>query len=525
MDKTSVAATEQVQNLQQERDSLKRQVNELNLKLAWYEEKLRLQQKRMFAASSERTDMDSVQVRLFNEPEAEAQPEAEEPTIETITYKRTKKQSSREELLNNLPVERIEYRIPEAEQVCSECGGPTHEMSTRVRQEIKIIPAQMSVVEHVQYVYGCRHCERNEIETPIVTASAPKPAFPGSLASPSALAYIIMKKYVEGMPLYRQEQQFARHGVRLSRQTMANWVLAGADKWLNPLYERLHEDLLKRCYLHADETTLQVLHEAGRAAESKSYMWLFRSGRDGPPIVLYEYQATRAKEHPRRFLEGFSGYLHVDGYAGYNDLPGVKLTGCWAHVRRRYDEAQKTLPADQRSKPTIAKEGLEYCNRLFQIERGLKDATPEERYKARLEQSRPVVDAFSSWLHVQEEMVLPKSVLGHAVKYCLSQWDKLAMFLEDGHLEIDNNRSERSIKPFVLGRKNWIFSNTPRGARASAITYSIVETAKENGLNPFAYLEYLFTRMPNVNTKDPEALAQLLPWSDTLPDSVRTPRR
>ncbi|MCL6576925.1 IS66 family transposase, partial [Kyrpidia sp.] len=244
-------------------------------------------------------------------------------------------------------------------------------------------------------------------------------------------------------------------------------------------------------------------------------------GRDGPPIVLFDYQQSRSREHPKRFLQGFKGYLHVDGYSGYHDLENVTLVGCWAHARRKFDEALKTLPPSERKKPTAARIGLEYCNRLFKIERGLKDATPEERHAGRQTLSRPVLDAFLARLQEQSAQVIPKSVLGKAIAYCLNQWSKLVVFLEDGHLELDNNRSERSIKPFVIGRKNFLFANTPRGARASAITYSLVETAKENGLDPYLYLKYLFERLPNIQTDDPKALGELLPWSDRLPDNIR----
>jgi hypothetical protein len=335
------------------------------------------------------------------------------------------------------------------------------------------------------------------------------------------MAYIMNQKYGEGLPLYRQEQQFAHLGVELSRQTLANWVLHGANNWLTLIYDRLHEHLLERDILHADETTLQVLREPGRAAETQSYLWLYRTGRDGPPIILYDYQTTRASKHPRRFLAGFKGYLHVDGYAGYNELPDVTLVGCWAHARRKFDEALKALPEDKRNKAVAAQVGLEFCNQLFAIERDLKDATPQERYQARQVRSRPVLDAFRAWLKTQKTQVLPKSSFGQAINYCLSQWDKLIAFLQDGRLELDNNRSERSIKPFVIGRKNWLFANTPRGARASAITYSIIETAKENGLNPFQYLSYLFEKLPNLNPKDSNALDQLLPWSNSLPPVCR----
>ena len=400
---------------------------ELQAKLKWLEEQFRLGQQRRFGASSERSD--ETQLQLFNEAEAEAQPLLAEPTMEKITYERRKQRGHREAMLEDLPVETVEYRLPAEEQICSCCGGPLHEMSTEVRQELKIIPAQVSVVKHVRYVYACRQCEQKETSTPVVTAPMPAPVLKGSVASPSAMAFITTQKYVYGMPLYRQEQQFSRMGLELSRQTQANWMLYASNRWLNPLPERMHEQMLKRDILHADETTLKVPHEPGRAAELQSYIWIYRTGRDGPTIVLYEYQPTRAGSHPREFLLGFKGYLHVDGYSGYHGIPDVTLVGCWAHARRKFDEALKALPVDKRSADVAAREGLEFCNRLFAIERDLEDATADERYQARLERSRPVLDALSVWLHDQSGRALPKSAFGQAVTYCLNQWDKLEAFM------------------------------------------------------------------------------------------------
>lgn len=349
----------------------------------------------------------------------------------------------------------------------------------------------------------------------------PRPVLKGSLASPSAIAYIMSQKYVDSMPLYRQEQQLSRLGIELSRQTMANWVLYGANKWLNLLYDRMHHHLLNHEVLHADETSLQVLNEPGRAAQTSSYMWLYRTGKEGPPIVLYDYQKTRAGSNPTQFLSGFKGYLQVDGYSGYNLVKDVTLVGCWAHARRKFDEALKALPDKKRSAPVVAKEGLDFCNRLFTIEKKLSKVSYEKRYKERLVHSTPILDAFLAWLNDQAVKALPKSAFGQAVTYCLNQWDKLVAFLKDGRLELDNNRAERSIKPFVIGRKNFLFSNTPRGAKASAIIYSMVETAKENDLNPFAYLTYLFEELPNINVEHPHALDELLPWSANIPNNCR----
>ena len=281
-------------------------------------------------------------------------------------------------------------------------------------------------------------------------------------------------------------------------QTLANWTNSAADRWLQPLYERMHTHLLAQAVLHADETPLQVLREPGRAAPTPSYLWLYRTGWDGPPIVLYEYKTTRGGEHPRAFLAGFGGYLHVDGYPGYHKLASVTLVGCWAHARRKFDEALKALPDDKQKAAVTAREGLAFCNRLFAIEREIRDATAEERLQVRREQSRLVVDAFLAWLRTQRPRVLPKSALGTAIAYCLNQWEKLEVFLQDGRLELDNNRSERSIKPFVIGH------------------------IKENGLNPFAYLTWLFEELPQLTEpKDPRALDRLLPWSESLPQACR----
>ncbi|MBM7684271.1 transposase, partial [Pullulanibacillus pueri] len=458
MEKTAQTSKETIEYYKERNETLQMEKEALEAKLKWYEEQFRLSQHRRFGTSSEKTHPD--QLSLFNEAEATADLAVEEPTVETITYKRKKQRGQREQMLENLPTETIEHRLSDEEQVCSCCGGALHEMSTEVRREIEVIPAQAKIKKHVRYVYSCRHCEHNEIKTPIVTATMPEPVYPGSLASPSAIAYTMTQKYVESMPLYRQEKHLERFGLYIPRQTLANWIMYGANTWLKLIHNEMYEHLLKQDILHADETTLQVLSEPERPATSTSYIWLYRTGRESSPIVLYDYQQTRASKHPRRFLANFQGYLHVDGYAGYNGMTGVTLVGCWAHARRKFTEALKALPESASTSAVKAKEGLAFCNQLFEIERDLKDASPEERYEKRLERSQPIMEAFSAWLREQTPRVLPKSALGQAIKYCRNQWDKLEAFLKDGRLEIDNNRAERSIKPFVIGRRNWLFSNT-----------------------------------------------------------------
>jgi transposase len=448
------------------------QIEQLEQKVQWFEEQFHLSRHKQFGASSERSVNE--QRHLFNEAEViAAQGTAEEAISQTITYER--KKPGRRPIPKDIPIERIEYRLPEEELSCSACGCPLHEMSEEVRHEVKLVPAQVKIVQHARFVYGCRNCEKTGIEVPIKTAKAPKPVIEKGLASPSALAYVMTMKFVDGVPLYRQEQHYARLGIDLSRGVLSNWMIKGSE-WLELIYDRLKQTLLEQEVLHADETTVQVLKEPGRPAESQSYMWLYRTGGMGPPVVLFEYQPTRAGEHPRKFLEGFKGYLHADGYAGYHDIPGATLCGCWAHFRRKADEALKGLPAKQRkSGGSMSQALLERINQLFAIDRELKLKSPEERLAVRNLRSRPIVEELRKWLDDIAPSVLPKSLFGMAVNYGRQQWPKLVRFLEDGRIELDNNRAERSIKPFVIGRKNWLFANTPRGAKASAIIKGLID--------------------------------------------------
>jgi transposase len=508
MEKVSILSTQNAQLAEENR---------------WFKEQFLLARHRQFGAKSERTTLDPSQLGpLFNEAEAILGSSPKEALEEkTITYTRRKKSiGHREEVLADLRTETIDYYLPEEERICECCGGPLHEMSTKTREELKIVPAQVSVIRHVRHVYACRNCDRNETSTPIVTAPSPLPIIEKSLASPSAIAHIMGMKYGDAMPLYRIEKHFEQFGVEMPRAVLSNWMIKGGEL-LSPIYTRMHTILLGHSPLHADETTLQVLKEDGRKAQSKSYMWQYCSGSVGPPIVLYEYQPTRDGDHPHRFLSGFKGYLHVDGYAGYNGIPGVILVGCWAHARRKFVEAQKVLPKDERENPehrvNIA---LAYIKRLFKIEEELSNATPDERKAARELRSKPITDEFKTWLDVQAVQVLPKSTLGVAVGYCLGQWTKLEVYLTDGRLEISNNRAERSIKPFVIGRKNWLFANTPKGAKTSALIYSIVETAKANGLNPYTYLEYALDHMREIDPNDKSAIDELLPWSEPVKSAL-----
>ncbi|MEG2546792.1 MAG: IS66 family transposase [Niameybacter sp.] len=517
--------TKYIHQLEEKCRSQEAKITMLTQRLDQLEELIRLSQHKQFGPSSEKTTFENQMSLVFNETEGFERDQLPEPTIEEITYKRKKSVGHKERILEDLPTETIIYELSEEEQVCPDCGETRHVMGKEVRRELKIIPARVEVVEYVQLIYSCRNCEKTGESVSIAKSTLPEPIIKGSIASPSTVSHIMTEKFIKGTPIYRQEQDFNRNGIELSRQTMSNWVNRSSLDWLQPLYEAFKKDLLERELLFADETTLQVLREPGKEATSKSYMWLYRTGDDGldKPVVIYEYQPSRSAQHPKLFLSGYRGYLHVDGYEAYHKLPhNITICGCVAHARRKFEEALKSVPKEQQLGSQAAI-GKSYCDKLFDIERGLSDIESSEKYTKRLALAKPVWDAYLAWL--QKVNPLPKSALGKAVGYSLNQWKYLQNYLLDGRCELSNNRAERSIKPFVIGRKNFLFANTSRGAKASAITYSLIETAKENNLNPFEYLKYIFEQMPNVNFKEnPEMLQNYMPWAD-LPEQCYSKKK
>ncbi len=499
---------------------LKARVSELERLVKYYEEQFRISKNRQYGASSEKSEYDFAQLSIFNEAELFDDSNVPEPElIEIEKHYRKRTRLTTDKLPEDLPVEVVEHDLPESEQVCPECGGQLHVMGRDIRRELVIIPAQVKIREHIRKVYTCRECEKDEYGAPIVKSQANEPVIKGSFASPEAIAHIMTQKFVMGSPLYRQEQELKQNGIMLSRQTMSNWLIRASEDWLEPIYDMLHEILCNHGVLHADETTLQVLREPGKTAQSKSYMWLYRTSGDAlHPIVLYDYQPDRRSKRPAEFLKNFKGYLHTDGYDGYHSLHSeITIVGCWAHVRRKFDEALKALPERDRE-GSNALRGKRYCDRLFELEREFASLASDERYLKRLEQSKPVLDEFYSW--AVSLKAVPKTGIGTAAHYALSQRKYLERYLLDGRLEISNNRAERSIKPFVIDRKNFLFANTPRGAKASAVMFSLIETAKENRLNPFEYLVYIFNNAPNRNIRnDPDALQSLMP--DFVPGYIR----
>ena len=501
--------TEEVITLSKaEYESMKQQI-------AWLIEQLKLSKRHQFGTSSEKSDYD--QASFFNEAETVADLSADESSVENVIAYKRKKPRAIDRLPPDLPVEIIDYELTEDEQLCPDCGGALHTMGRETRDELKLIPAKASITRHVRHTYACRNCEKNAEQPVFVKAKMPEPVIKGSFASPEAIAHIASQKFVMGLPLYRQEQEWARQGVSLSRQTMSNWLIRSAGDWLKPIYDRLHQLLCACEVLHADETTLQVLHEPGREAESKSTMWLYRTSGDAKhPIVLYDYQTSRSGAHPKDFLRDFKGYLHTDGWDEYRRrLPeDITIVGCWAHCRRRYEAAYKALAeVDRPGSETMR--GLQYCDRLFALERAYDKLPTDDSFHARRlareERSRPVMEEFFAWAEKVDRAANPNSLLGKAVRYTMNQRQWLERVLFDGRLELSNNRAERSIKPFVIGRKNWLFSNTPTGADASAILYSIMETAKENNVVPFDYLATVFRKAPNMSADD--TVDDLLPWN------------
>lgn len=511
--KNDAKSAAELRELLTEKDN---EITRLKLKVEWLTQQFRLMQARQFGSSSEKTTANAEQISLFNEVEATADPETPEPETLQITYARKKQKGKREADFSGLPTEQVIHELPESERVCPDCGGEMHACGHDVlRRELTCVPAQYKVTEHVQTAYSCRRCERTSDRVPMKKSEVPAAMIPGSgVASPSLLAQILNNKYTLALPLYRQEQELKRIGVNISRQTMSNWVVTAHQRWFEEFFRLLHTELLGNAILHADETTLQVLHEDGRKANQKSYVWLYGTSGDAKrPVVLYDYQPSRAGECASNFLNGFSGKLHTDGYDAYHCKlpPEIMVVGCWAHMRRKFADALKTLPRGIRNK-SPAQIGLNYCNQLFGLE---ADYTKlgfsfEDRHRARLKNSKPVAEAFFAWAKTEyDRNPTPKTTYGAALTYAVNQKGWLMNVFLDGRLEVSNNRAERSVRPFAVGRKNWLFCNTPRGADASAAVYSIIETAKANGLKPFEYLKFLLERLPYGS-----AAEDCLPWSE-----------
>lgn len=500
------AASKREEVLIQERDNLKDEIS--------------LLRKKLFGSSSEKRVIDFPgQLNLFNEAELEQDPSiAETEELAAIlpeeTPKKRKTRATDAERFKGIPVIKKYIDIPEEDKTCPVCSTPLVKIGEEfVRRELVFIPAKLKVVEIYSFNYSCPECSKRDIPV-IKKGKDGKPHMLYGMASAGTVAWVMYQKFCNSLPYCRQEKDWKQYGAAITRATMANWVIRNSEAFFRPMYEYFHRKLLERNFLMADETPLQVLHEEGRRAQTKSYMWLFRSGEDGGiPIILYKYSPTRAGDNAVEFLQEFNGYLMCDGYSGYNKVSNAKRTACWAHIRRYLTDAIPKGKQLDYTQPSV--QGMMYINQLFHLEDVIKaeHSSFDAIKKARLEKEKPIVEGFLSWLDKQNPV--RGSRMDKAVTYIQNRRDYLMTYLEDGRCSFSNNLSENAIRPFTVGRKNWLFCDTPHGAQASAIVYTMVEMAKANGVNVYHYLTYLLEKLPDDSMSDNE-LDQLAPWNEKV---------
>ena len=496
-------------------DTITRQQSEndnLKAELAWLRQK-------MFGSSSERR-MDEVtgQMSLFENLPGEEKPvELIEPEVVEQSKKSRKKKPTLEEQFKDIPTRQVlADTLSDEDKICPLCGSEMLAIGTEViRSEIVYIPPKLERIEYIATTYTCPECKDTE-EPQFMKDNGTPALIPGSYVSGSLLAYILYRKYGLYIPLYRQEQDFQQQSAPIGRTSMVHWILTAGQEYMQPMYDYFHRELLKRRFLMMDETPIQVLKEEGRRAQSKSYFWLVRTGEDGlNPIVLYNYTPTRAGENAKQFLKGMKPgfYLMTDGYQGYNKVKETKRCCCYAHIRRYLLEAIPKGHEKDYSNPAV--QGVFYCNKLFEYERSYKEKglSFKQIYNRRLKDQKPVIEGFLAWL----KQVNPGSngKLKKAITYIKNREELLMTYLEDGRCSLSNNLSENSIRPVTVGRKNWLFSDTPDGATANALYLTIVEMAKAYKLNLYEYLKYLLEHRPSKDMSDNE-LAKLAPWNENV---------
>lgn len=482
-------------------------------------EALILARNRKFAATSESMRGLQDELFVFNEPEqalihsdTDTDDAAEQGNdlIEVPAHER--KRGGRKPLPEDLPRVDVIHDLDDAAKLCPHDGHALREIADKVSEQLDIVPMQIQVIRHIRKQYACPCCAGY-----LKTAPKPKQPIEKSQASSGLLSYIAVAKYADSLPLYRQSTILGRFGIEMDRTTLANWMVK-CGQLIQPLINRIEEQLLEAPYLHMDESPVQVLNEQGKFAQSKSYMWVRCAGPPNHRLILFDYDPSRSSAVPKRLLAGYRGALMVDGYEGYSGVcreQSMTRLGCWAHARRKFVEANKA----SKKKQTQANYAIRLIAKLYAVEKTLIDATPAIRFTTRQEQSRPVIDQLRVWLDEIRPKVAPKTALGKALYYLDQQWPRLIGYLDDGRYPIDNNPVENAIRPFAIGRKNWLFSASVEGAKASANLYSLIETAKANGLEPYAYLKRVFTEIPNIANYD--GVDQLLPNRDVEDDQPR----
>ncbi len=484
------------------------------------EERISMLEAKLFAPTSEKLILAAKlmahnQPSLFDLLDEHPEPIAVEPeeneVIEIPAHAR--KKTGRRPLPENLPREEVIHDIPEEEKVCA-CGCQLTRIGEETLEQLHIERPVVKVIVHVRPKYACKQCEgtADEDSPAVKIAPVPPQIIPKSFASAALLAWIIIAKFIDALPLYRQESQFARLKIHLPRATMANWMIRVADR-CQPLIPLLRQEIRSGPLINVDETILQVMGESNRLNTTKSYVWIFRGGTEENPAVIFEYHPTRAGKVARDFLEDYKGYVQSDGYRGYDALEkieGITLCGCWAHARRKFFEVAKADKAAKNpNKMRAADIALRFIKKLYAIEKDAKELTNEERFQVRQEKSKPILENFGLWLRENYPKTPPKGGLGKAIYYSLEQWKRLNIYIEDGRLRPDNNQAENAIRPFVIGRKNWLFSGSPKGAHASATLYTLVESAKLNNLEPYKYMRYLLEKIPHITSQ--EDYKELLP--------------
>jgi len=489
--------------------------------IAILEEQIRVLKKAIFGSKSEKRRPDEeeggAQLHLFNEAEALVQEEKEEAPVVVPEHRRQKPR--RKPLPENLPRIEVIEDIDESEKVCA-CGAELSRIGEDVSEKLDIIPAKVQVIRTIRPKYACKNCQGVESEGPTVKiAPAPAQIIPKGIATPGLLAYVAVSKYADALPLYRQEKIFERIGVDISRSTMAGWmvmVAQGCRPAMDLLYKKLHCGPL----INVDETPVQVLKEPGRENTTKSYMWVFRGGPPEKPVLIYRYSPTRSGDVPREVLQGYRGYCQTDAFSAYDGLEqameGIQLAGCFVHARRNFIKVIDARGKKAGAKPGSAEVALDYIRQLYRIEEAARsgDLSAAEIQRFRIDKAKPVLEEFKNWLEMRKNQTPPQGLLGKAINYALARWCKLVRYLENGHITPDNNAAENAIRPFVVGRKNWLFAGSPSGADAAATLYSLIETAKACGLEPYQYLRFLFSKIPYARTE--EDYESLLPQNVTF---------
>lgn len=494
----------EIQSLQEKVEQRDQLLEKRDALIAILQEKLRLADVARFSAKSEKTSPD--QLGIFDEADTDTTSEADagsQPETTTVkSYQRSTK--PRVSIPKELPREEIVYDLLEADKVCPKDGTALNCIGSDDHEQLDIIPAQVKVLCHKRLKYACPCC--NEY---VATASKPKQPIEKSIASPGLLAHIAIQKYADALPLYRQSEIFKRSGIALDRTNLANWMIK-CGQLVQPLINLIQEQIQQQPVIHMDETRVQVLKEPDRKAQNQSYMWVMGSFQT-QPAVIFHYSPTRNRTVPLDLLSSTTQAMMVDGYEGYESACqtyDIQRLGCWAHARRKFVEAQKAQSKGKSGKPDMA---LGFIQKLYAIERKTFDLPPDKRLEIRQQQAKPIMDKFKTWLDKTLLTTNPQSALGKALAYTCNQWKRLTGYLCDGKYPIDNNPAENAIRPFVIGRKNWLFSASQAGAKASANLYSLIETAKANQLNPHTYLQQIFQQLPQAESL--EDIEALLPWN------------